>query len=248
MQNSSSRRVASVLLFLRVRRRFNKLFEKVFEDASSSSFGGGNLKRATDAIHRSEEKPSSSATAGAVDQLDFATLVKHPEGAESPMLHERLAEEGVLQRDEKQVRKRFSCWISFITKSWGKTIVIMIVIAAVVVVVVVITAAVAVLAARRINRGFKSSGIEQRQVRQPRAGRVKQPWRGVFIRRTWVRQNVRFRFVHGNVTKIFLKRVHFHAFMMETHGELQISPDEKETDNVSNEDTVKWFADSLAAK
>ena len=64
-----------------------------------------------------------------------------------------------------------------------------------------------------------------------------------------MRQNVRFRFVHGNVTKIFLET---RAFPRLHDGNArrvaQISPDEKKTDNVSNEDTVKWFADSLAAK
>ena len=49
---------------------------------------------------------------------------------------------------------------------------IVIVVVVVVVVVVVITAAVAVLATRRINRGFKSSGIE-RTSQTPRRWRVK---------------------------------------------------------------------------
>ena len=81
---------------------------QVVDASSSSSFQ--NQKRTTDggstnATNDKVKSPSSSTSSSAVSQLDFAKLVKQPEGTESPLkFYERLAEEGVLQRDEKQVK------------------------------------------------------------------------------------------------------------------------------------------------
>ena len=226
--------------------------EKVFEDASSSSFGGGNQKRATDAMRRSEEKPSSSATAGAVSQLDFATLVKHPEGAESPMkFYERLAEEGVLQRDEKQVKALYVL-DKFYHKIMGKDD-----------------------SNNDSNSSSSSSSSSSSRDNSSSRGTSNEENKSWF-QKLWDRTNKSDAstlagetsaggvYLYGGpgcgktfvsdlfmatLPKSFSKRVHFHAFMMETHGELhRLAQMKKKTDNVSNEDTVKWFADSLAAK
>ena len=73
-------------------------FQQTQEVADSSpSFSGSNTKMT--------ESSSATKTSSTVSQLDFNKLVKQPEGTESPMkFYERLADEGVLQRDEKQVK------------------------------------------------------------------------------------------------------------------------------------------------
>ena len=103
-------------------------FQQTQEVADSSpSFSGSNTK--------TTESSNATKTSSTVSQLDFNKLVKQPEGTESPMkFYERLADEGVLQRDEKQ-GKRCMCLIRFITKSCGKIVVVVVVI-----VVVAITA------------------------------------------------------------------------------------------------------------
>jgi len=225
---------------------------QVVDASSSSSFHNGGQKRTTDggstsATNDKAKSPSSSSSSSAVSQLDFAKLVKQPEGTESPLkFYERLAEEGVLQRDEKQV-KALHVLDKFYHKVMGKD-----------------------GNSNKSNSNSSNSGNLNRS--SDKSNEENKSW----FQKLWERTNKSDAstlagetsaggvYLYGGpgcgktfvsdlfmatLPKSFSKRVHFHAFMMETHGELhRLAQMKKKTDNVSNEDTVKWFADSMAAK
>ena len=212
-------------------------FQQTQEVADSSpSFSGSNTK--------TTESSSATKTSSTVSQLDFNKLVKQPEGTESPMkFYERLADEGMLQRDEKQV-KALHVFDTFYHKVMWKD---------------------------SSSSSSNSSSGNNSKKNDPALVENKS-----WFQKLWEQTNKSDAstlagetsaggvYLYGGpgcgktfvsdlfmatLSKSFSKRVHFHAFMMEVHGELhRLAQMNKKTDNISNEDTVKWFADSLAAK
>jgi len=227
------------------------------DENDTAQYNNHSQERARDLNARDEEKNKNKNKKGkgkksSVSQLKFSELVKPNE---SPLqLYERLAKENVLQRDSKQLEA-----LKILDKFYERTM-----------------NERDSMTTSYNNSSSSSSGEERGRLR--RLGRGAESSSSAttksWFQKLWERTNKSDAsvltgetsaggvYLYGGpgcgktfvvdlfvstLPREFSKRVHFHAFMMETHGELH-RLSKKKTDNVSNEDTVKWFADSLASQ